>query len=241
MGSRFSFRWTETLDRELRREVKNYNARVRYSSAKYPDIKFPTTLKVSDLKRQIASKRDYNKIINKLSRATSKTLIPGKTGLTKYEESEIKRELKIKKDNEKYRRNKEIASRIMIGDISGRFPDERSMIIKSIGLKENDQANYDKIRFWIDDHYQQSTRWKDNYLKAITNEIENSIILGDQEGLEPLSKLYDFVAKMDLESFLIGQLVYPERLSIKYIYRGIYGDFSDEIERILTYWETLYG
>lgn len=62
-------RWREDDKKELARLAKNFNAKLEYQLKKNPDLKdvLPEKVKVRDLKKDIASRKDLNRTLEKLS------------------------------------------------------------------------------------------------------------------------------------------------------------------------------
>ena len=62
-------RWREDDKKELARLAKNFNAKIEYQLKKNPELKdvLPEKVKVKDLKKDIASRKDLNRTLEKLS------------------------------------------------------------------------------------------------------------------------------------------------------------------------------
>lgn len=62
-------RWREDDKKELARLAKNFNAKIEYQLKKNPELKdvLPKKVKVRDLKKDIASRKDLNRTLEKLS------------------------------------------------------------------------------------------------------------------------------------------------------------------------------
>ena len=62
-------RWREDDKKELARLAKNFNAKIEYQLKKNPELKdiLPKKVKVKDLKKDIASRKDLNRTLEKLS------------------------------------------------------------------------------------------------------------------------------------------------------------------------------
>lgn len=88
-------RWRESDDEKLRREIKNYNARVAYAMKKNPDAILLSTSDPNDIgknnyfiadkknfkdvKAAIETRKDYNAVIKSLRRFTAESAKPTKT------------------------------------------------------------------------------------------------------------------------------------------------------------------
>lgn len=104
MSRRSRIRWTKSDEKELRRLVKNYNAKVNRVIKKDPANKdlFPERVKVSDLKAKIETRSDLKREMNSLKRFLkrgSEEIVynnldgADRFGITKYEKREI--EIKV--------------------------------------------------------------------------------------------------------------------------------------------------
>ena len=62
-------RWRESDKKELARLAKNFNAKLEYQLKKNPELKnvLPEKVKVRDLKKDIVSRKDLKRTLDKLA------------------------------------------------------------------------------------------------------------------------------------------------------------------------------
>lgn len=252
MARASKIQWTKSYQKELARQVKNYNARLSRAKQKYPGYIQLPTLKVKDLKRDIKTKQQYNVLLRDIKRATSKVLVPSETGRTVYEESLSRLAVRRKTQSpisESIGQPKKLVeaekkidalSKLRVDKEPGRFPTERNMILRNIGVIEGGPENYDKIIAWIESNISSNIRWKENYIKAIDGVIEGLLISGDEEGIEAYEQLRELISGMDIEDFVIGQLIKSERVGISYVYT-MKGESAEGIALdLLNQWSNIY-
>lgn len=232
------------MQKELSKEVRNYNKRISYARSKYPNITLSPKLRVKDIKQEITTRSQYRSVLSDLRYAKTPNLIPQKSGKSKYEKRIQKREASRKKASiipDQQRKRQEALSKIRVEQNKGRFPTEQQMLIRQIGITEGDTENYRKFMEWVENA--NSMQWKENYLKGVTNSMEIAMSTGDIEAYESLKNLYDLIVKMDLQDFIIGQLSKPEQIQQDYIYPSRSGDseWAARVERIIDEWSTLYA
>lgn len=223
----------------------------------------PSTIKTSDVLKPGATKKSVNLTLTTLKRATAKTLKPTKLNVTQFEEQEIKAQRRRKTlpsvniismpepiqpvvpeqltptlDETK---KADLANQISTELTAGKFPTDRDFMIKQIGLNDLGD-NLNKLRDWISNNSSSSIRWKENYIKAIDNSMESALMFGDAEAYDSLQRLRDLITEMDMEDYLLGQLVKPEQLAIDYVYpvKGSTSPWAGRVDRIISEWENLY-
>lgn len=214
---------------ELKRAIKRYNARVSYHEKKLGRELAPR-LSYKDIQGGIKNKRQLQSTIKKIEKAGKKQITSSKI--------KLKAEPQISKKDQQRKRQIE---NILIDKEIGRFPSERDLIVSKIGLKEGDSTNLEKINNWLNQHRQQSINWKNNYLRGIQGVLEGAMMSGNDEAVEQLEELYNLIESADIEDFLIGQLIKPESLSMKYLYPTKGGDLESEINRTIYEWRTIIG
>lgn len=74
MSRKYNIRWSEADEKELRRVVKNYNAKLSRLEKKDPDIKnaLPDRVSAAQLRDMIETRRDLNRELNALRRFSQK-------------------------------------------------------------------------------------------------------------------------------------------------------------------------
>lgn len=251
MARSSGIQWTSNLQSQLRREVKNYNARVRAFAKKHPSFSVPPIVSYKESKRLITSKREYNKFIKDLQSATSKSLTPAKkTGVSPYErrlrkraKSDVNRRVRLEEARQKKRLS--VIQNILVDSSPGRFPTESRMLAMEIGLVEGDPENLEKLQRWLNENTAKSELWKQNYLKSIIKSMTDFSGGYTTDAIDALEKLYQKISTMDLEDFLIGQLVASEELALQYVYAnkkvGGVDEYASRLERIISKWDEISG
>lgn len=243
--------WTSNLQSQLRREVKNYNARVRAFAKKHPTFNVPPIVSYKEAKRLITSKREYNKFVKDLQSVTSKSLTPSKkTGVSPYERrlrNRAKKDVtrRVRLEEAKQNRRLQAIQNITVDTSPGRFPTESRMLAREIGLIEGSPENLEKLQSWIEQNRAKSELWKDNYLKSIIKSLSDFSGWYSSDSIDALEKLYQKISTMDLEDFLIGQLVASEELALQYVYAnkklGGPNEYASRLERIISKWDEVVG
>ena len=105
MSKRYKIRWTESDNRELKKAVKNFNAKLTRLEKKNPEIKnaLPERRTVKQMRELITTRNDLNRELNALKRFSHKgmekiVVIPGTDNnikATKWEKEEITRRIGI--------------------------------------------------------------------------------------------------------------------------------------------------
>lgn len=213
----------------------------------------PSMVSIKDLRAGITTKRQYNQVIKDLRSATAKSLAPtGKKGKGKSEYlkrmDKRARARKTKKvlteEQQKQQLRQKALTGMSVDKKTGRFPTDRDLLLRNMQFSDKDKANYDRLREWLDIFPSKVIQWKRNYLKAIENVMEGAIASGNDEAVLALEELHKKIATMDIEDFLIGQLLNPAGVEITYIYphRGEgENELADRINRIISDWDHLYG
>lgn len=100
------------------------------------------------------------------------------------------------------------------GRTARRFPTESELLIS--GLGGDPSRIYQSI-----DNKARAERWMVNYRKSLGKLIERlgESPLADEEVLDDLDELYWDMANWDVITFVTGQMIYPEELSITEAYR----------------------
>lgn len=241
------------MSTELKREIKNYNARLRAAEKRgIPKELLPSRVTFRELSEEITNKRQYNSVIRTLRFATAKNLQPtGRSGKSKFIRNEEKKARARKTEVRALRfimpEPKPELSEEMINELHNmrskksyeKFPTESEVIADRIGLNTEGDA-IDTVDSWIKNNIEESSRWKESYLSGIRHAIEIAMMRGDYDAIMLLSELEMRITKMDLRTFLLGQLIKPDKLEVRYIYNTSDGEWSSAIENIITQWQNIY-
>lgn len=219
MARRVKTFWSKSRTQQIKREIANYNKRIRRAAKNNPSItdQLPQTIKLKDIKEQITSSKEYNKLRTQMAGARAETLRLNSKGKLIYN-SRFRNQLEIirnpKLDDKallvKY------ASEIENDEYKGRFPTDRQFIKRQIGIEAGNIKNYDRIHEFTQTKpgFQRASLWRDNYLRVIDNAIDANLIMGNKEGVELLNQLRNFIDRLPIENFIIGQLREPGYLAI---------------------------
>lgn len=203
---------------ELSREIKNFNRRVQEAANRGIDKSIlPAKIKVSEIKAEVKTISELNKRIRQLKKATAKTLVPTKSGLT------TKYQVQIEKENQALAQRQRRAALLKQGDFgrSGRrFPTQRDWLLKNIGITDEDTADemLSKLEGWLKGkNLERSEQWRQNYLRTIDDNIKMALASGDSLSADALEALKQQIEQADLIDFLTGQLANPNQLAIGYL------------------------
>lgn len=227
--------------KELSRTIQAYNKRVKRAREKYGESYSLKPVSIKDVARDFKNVADYNRAIKRYEKARGDYIRLNKSGITKFEKYINRLDQQRKKreqDKQKEKNNKEILKNIEVEQV-GKFPTESEMIKKEIGFESMSENNIEKFNVWMNENYNKTVLWKNNYLKAIENSLEIAMDLGNIEAVESLEKLHELISRMNLDRFLIGQLTAPAEVAIDYVYMGRGGDWSERIDRIIRKWDDI--
>lgn len=225
MARRVEIRWTKAREQKLRKEILNFNRRVKRVQDKHPEMQLPVTLKPREVIQNIKTYQQYKNLLYDLAQGRADTFVSGKSGKTIYEEALEKRQNRRKQPgiNAEQQRRIEVLKRLNPERTIGRLPTERDFLLRSIGIGRDDTPSeiLQKVERWLQgNNFNRSSQWRDNYLKTIEQHMEIASLADNNEALEDLEKLYKLISQMDLRDFLIGQLVNNAQLSIGQAFYG---------------------
>lgn len=116
MSKQYNIRWSENDLKELRRSVKNFNAKVKRLETKYKesDVILPEKLSVKELKEIVTTRRDLQRELKSLQSFTQRGSeeivdIPNTNNniqMTKWQREEMSKRAKLINDKRYYRRQK---------------------------------------------------------------------------------------------------------------------------------------
>jgi hypothetical protein len=116
MPKQYNIRWSENDLNELKRSVKNFNAKVKRLEAKYKnsDVILPERMSVKELKKIVTTRRDLQRELKSLQSFTERGSeqivdIPNTNNniqMTKWQREEMSRRAKMINDKRYYRRQK---------------------------------------------------------------------------------------------------------------------------------------
>lgn len=125
MSKSYNIRWTDADNKELRRVVKNFNAKISRLEKKNPELKnaLPERASVKAIKELVSTRNDLKRELNSLQRFSKKgsetiVVAPGNeynTKITKWQRTEMNRRAAVINRKREKRRNdlfnKELTSR----------------------------------------------------------------------------------------------------------------------------------
>lgn len=116
MSKQYNIRWSENDLKELKRSVKNFNAKVKRLETKYKnsDVILPEKLSVKELKEIVTTRRDLQRELKSLQSFTQRGSeeivdIPNTNNniqMTKWQREEMSKRAKLINDKRYYRRQK---------------------------------------------------------------------------------------------------------------------------------------
>lgn len=212
--------WRESDTKELNRVVRNFNDKINRLIKKDPTLKnkLPEKVKASELKKNINTRRDLNRELNKLKRFSRRGAeelvdLPGSEydlKITKWQRTEMKRMASIVNRARKKRREKLEEIEATSGGLGlgysidtlgmGNARMEALKDIKPFTPSMNYRDLHKKYETLLkesqSDYLRKSDQiWKDNYINAIKKQFDNS----DPDVIE----LVEHLEKMDLERWTI--------------------------------------
>ena len=209
MARQYNIRWSDKDERELKRVVKNFNAKVRRLEAKEPYLtdKRPEKISYKDIRDNVETRQDLNrklKEIQRFSRRGVEDIRETGSGVIttewQFKEATIKQRVVTRRRRER-RQNVEswrrqetesLFDKPKVDDVSPRGFDQ---YIK--GLEKEIRTNYDKERKEL---------YRDNYITACRNELG---VYAEQ--------IVSYVKKVPIETFIEQSLTNPF-LDIDFVY-----------------------
>ena len=254
MAKGTKIRWTKARKNELRKEIRNFNRRIRSAESRLDDLSYilPQKQTASEAIEKIQTLQEYRDYLAAIKRATAKTLIPETYGndlTTAWRRKEI--EIREKRINERNRQRRkkvddlrpEVKTQEQVGRTTpyGRFPSDNDFFLRDLALKTGDTVKYDELLKKIEDGYysEKADLWRTNYINALVNEMLGpATFAGDVASIELANQIYDLVTGMDLSTFLLGQLSsYSDILQINFLYDQKGREAA--LKRILDVWDEL--
>lgn len=231
MSKQHNIRWTENDLKELRRSVKNFNAKVKRLEDKYngSDVVLPERMSVKELKEIVTTRRDLQRELKSLQSFTQRgseeiVNIPNTNNnieMTKWQREEMKKREKLINDKRYYRRKKlesqELSNQgeklgYTRGDIGmGKVEANqlrptkaftKSMDKYSIGEKMKHLFNESQSDYW----HKRDILMRENFIKAL------------EENFNPkdIKDVVNEIRNMDLNKFKDKLLSDPEDFNTAY-------------------------
>lgn len=201
-----AIRYTKDLNAKIRKEVKNFNARRKILSKR--GIKLtPAPLKVSDLKARYQSRRDLERELGLLSKASSRNDSLLKEVENSGGATAIEWELQYLKINEQKAKEYFERERKIVASKVGRFPGERMRldnIEQKIALLDLDkdymnQDQFNSYRSIIREYMSIPAKMKGGY-RGFLIEVEESMTrLGYSK--ESINKVFNKLSKLSPSQF----------------------------------------
>lgn len=246
MAGKNVFRWDKARTNELKREIKNYNARLKRAEKRYGIDLSKLSVSYKGLKGVIDSKREYNRTIKLLQSATYKTLTPkGRSEKTDFERKiERNRVRRVERRNKLTtidldKRRAELLSTADFSRRLGRLYDGRDFVIMEIN-RSLGNSDIERVENWLNNNRSRSENWRQNYLKSLVKSAQYAALQGDTARVDQLRDVYTFVESLDLIDFLIAQIVDGYILSIDMQYRDMTMMLGSEDNKLLDTWKK-YG
>lgn len=229
MAKPSKIRWKDNDKQELKRVIKNFNEKVNYWNKKEPQFieQRPDTVKFSDIKDKIFSRRDLKNFINKFKRFSKRgveEIKETKEGviLTKWEQ----KELSIQRRSINLARKKKAEEL----DIKAK-ESETEVLIEKMSVDKVRPSGFEKYKKSLEKEFLSNfntllnEQYKDNYIMAINTELG---FYGKE--------IIEIVNKIDLEVFVKNSLINPF-LRIEFCYTD--GEKRDISEQIMSEWKRI--
>lgn len=215
MDKKPKMRWMEKDLKEMRRVLKNYNAKVRRQIKSADDYEFWNERKVgvNDFKDKIKTRQDFNRELNSLkrfSRRGREQIVKNEKGLklTKHDISEAKEKVRIINIKRAYERKK-----IGFSPEKGNMYqlEHQNLTPKNLNLNKSSR-DWEKYIKSIDKEVsstfkeEQINQYKENYFKAIEKQLGNHS-----------KELINLLKDVDTQ-FLYEKSMGNEFLNVKFIY-----------------------
>lgn len=203
-----SIKWRpEDID-QLRRQIKNFNAKVdRLMKKGTPEVKaaLPPKMSMKTAKAGISSRSDYNKLMKSIGRFTergSEAIIKTKAGVKapKFELKEI--EARVRSINAERRKARQRLGAVDAGNkpLMGRIKDNAYLPKKAAGkVKPKDWEEYKKsVMKQSAPGYKKNldAAYKGHYMTMLDN------LFTDEDDAEDLQMLKDKIDSMSVEDFI---------------------------------------
>lgn len=206
MSKKFNIKWRQVDNDELSRQVKNFNAKRTRILKKFPTMEeyLPAKMSVKELKKNIDTRQDFNRIVKSLNRFTQKGAeepIITKQGIktTKYEikETSIKvATINRRKTAERKKANVSTEKGTM-GTIAN-----NNLLPKKFNIDKIQPHEWDKFTESVEKQVKSTytsdkmKAYKDNYIQALNNafgsKADNIIdIVNNLNGETLVQMLYD--------------------------------------------------
>lgn len=254
MAKSTKIRWTKARKNELKKELLNFNRRIRSAESRLGDISYilPPKQTVAEVMESIETLQQYKNYLAAIKRATAKTLVPEQYGndlTTAWRKNEIKaRERRINQQNKQRQQKVDelrpgTRTQEQVGRITplGRFPSDNDFFLRELGLRTGDTVKYEELLKKLEEGYyrERAELWRTNYTNALLNEMLGpATFVGDVASIELANQIYDLVMGMDIGTFLLGQLSsYSDVLQISFLYDQ--KEREAALERILGTWNEL--
>lgn len=206
-----NIRWRDRDHQELRREIKNFNARLSYAAKKNPDAAafLPERMSMKKAVESIETRQDYNRLIQSMGRfnAQSAEIVKSSRGAqaSKWSVDEFKRmqtaenrrrtleRKRIEAQEVKIAGKGQGVTRAQMGSISENALKPSQKKFKNLSQQEWDRAFKSMERlFNAQARKEQREKMRENYIRG----LRNSGVLGAQPDLEGI------IRSVDIDTFI---------------------------------------
>lgn len=211
MSKQPSIRWRDRDRQELRREIKNFNARLSYAAKKNPDAAqfLPERMSMKKAVETIGTRQEYNRLIQSLGRfnAQSAEIVKSSRGASAshWQIDEFKRmqraenrrrtmeRKKIEEQEVKIAGKGQGVTRAQMGSISENALKPSQKKFNNLSQMEWDRAFKSMERlFNAQARKEQREKMRENYIRG----LRNSGVLGAQPDLEGV------IRSVDIDTFI---------------------------------------
>lgn len=196
MSKKYNIRWRESDNAELKRTIKNFNAKIERLKKKNPDADFlPDKISMKELKSNIKTRKDFNKEIKSFQRFSQRgaeNVVTSSRGAkaTAWELNEFsrkqkavnrerKKELDTINEKEMKSRGKKIGvKRAEMGTIRENSLKPSKKKFKNKSAKEWEKAKKTINKLLDDDQREnQKEKYRENYIKALETAGMSDILI----------------------------------------------------------------
>lgn len=236
---------------ELRLAITNYNRRLKAAAKRYNKPQFLAE-KLNFRKMDISSMETshittYITYLNSIRGEKLKPAVYKGKIYTREKVINLENEDRIVREEQQKEAERRVNARARNlwsqveakAAVVGRFPDQDSIFVKELGLTEgSNKERYEKLIKYLDSErgYASSETYRTNYLKSLLVNVGiTDINAASSEIYRKVAEIYNIVAALPIQNFLMGTMVYKGELDIPFLYVDIQS--TEKLDRVLSLWE----
>ena len=209
MSRKYNIRWSQADDAELKRVVKNFNAKLSRLEKKDPKNAnaLPERVKAANLKDMITTRQDLNRELNALRRFSERGAeelvdIPGNyynEKITKWQRTDMNRRAAIVNRNREIRRE-QLFGQILKYSVAETMSEEEKAALQPINVFTKYQSRADIKQ----KHQTLKNQSQVSYWKGRDESLRKGYIKALREGLgtsAAVEEFIDHILEMDIDDF----------------------------------------